>query len=80
MAGKYLILFSKKTHLIDTSFGRNIILKSFHSLNETDWSVQMANDITSLDWQCKECKNIFNISGIERLQHQKGNVFLCYFI
>lgn len=48
------------------------------SVIETDWSIQMANDIVTNDWVCANCSETFHITGMQKLQHQKGkktNVF-----
>lgn len=39
-------------------------------VHETDWSVQLASEICSLDWECSVCKQMFNVTGMQKLQHK----------
>lgn len=44
----------------------------FFSVKETDWSIEMANEIVSNVWECEKCKFSFNITGMQRLRHIMG--------
>ncbi|XP_055634665.1 probable ATP-dependent RNA helicase DHX34 isoform X2 [Toxorhynchites rutilus septentrionalis] len=39
-------------------------------LAETDWSMQMYDDIISNDWECTNCNCTYNLTGIQKLQHK----------
>lgn len=39
-------------------------------VHETDWSVQLADEICSMDWECSVCKQTFNVTGMQKLQHK----------
>ncbi|XP_037036273.1 probable ATP-dependent RNA helicase DHX34 isoform X2 [Bradysia coprophila] len=38
-------------------------------VKETDWSIEMANEIVSTVWECPNCHRPFNITGLQRLRH-----------
>lgn len=48
----------------------------FLSVKETDWTIQMANEIVTNVWECEKCKDSFNITGMQRLRHIMGNLIL----
>ncbi|XP_053693938.1 probable ATP-dependent RNA helicase DHX34 isoform X2 [Sabethes cyaneus] len=39
-------------------------------VTETEWSMQMYDDIISNDWECTECTCTYNLTGLQKLQHQ----------
>ncbi|XP_055541784.1 probable ATP-dependent RNA helicase DHX34 [Wyeomyia smithii] len=39
-------------------------------VTETDWSMQMYDDIISNDWECSRCSCTYNLTGMQKLQHQ----------
>lgn len=41
---------------------------------ETDWSIKMADDIMSNLWECQNCGNSYYLSGVQKLQHLKGEL------
>lgn len=42
---------------------------TYGCIDETDWSMQMAEEIYSNDFECPGCKQIFNFTNINKLQH-----------
>ncbi|XP_053681351.1 probable ATP-dependent RNA helicase DHX34 [Anopheles nili] len=36
---------------------------------ETDWSLQMYNDILEEDWVCSNCEASYRLTGLQKLQH-----------
>lgn len=44
----------------------------FNSIDETDWSMQMAEEIYANEWECPHCHSISNMTNIQKLQHAKG--------
>jgi hypothetical protein len=42
------------------------------SLKEVDWSLRLAEGIANTPWECTNCGNTFSISGVDKLQHKKG--------
>ena len=44
----------------------------YFSINETEWSMQMMDDIVSNDWECSNCGCTYNLTGIQKLQHKMG--------
>lgn len=49
------------------------------SVAETEWSIQLADVIVTTEWICEHCEGVFNINGIQRLQHKKGKYRLSRF-
>lgn len=43
-----------------------------NSIQETDWSIQIADAIVTNEWKCPNCDNVFFITGIQKLQHKNG--------
>lgn len=41
----------------------------YSSIDETDWSIQMAEDIFNNEFDCPGCSQIFNLTNIQKLQH-----------
>lgn len=41
---------------------------------ETDWSIKMADDIMTNLWECQNCSNSYYLSGVQKLQHIKGDM------
>ena len=39
------------------------------SIDETDWSMQMAQEIFSNDFSCPNCNEVFNFTSIDKLRH-----------
>lgn len=46
----------------------NFILYS-NSIDETDWSMQIAEEIFSNDFSCPNCQEVFNFTNIDKLRH-----------
>lgn len=61
-----------KLSIILVRYITTLTLTSIRSLNETDWSVQIADMIVTNEWVCPNCEGTFFINGIQRLQHKKG--------
>lgn len=60
-----------------TSFGVDLMpyvcfSYAIFSVQETDWSIQIANMVVTNEWKCPNCECSFFINGIQRLQHRKG--------
>ncbi|XP_058118070.1 probable ATP-dependent RNA helicase DHX34 [Anopheles ziemanni] len=36
---------------------------------ETEWSMQMQQDILEQDWECKNCGGTYQLTGLQKLQH-----------
>lgn len=43
-----------------------------NSIRETDWSLEIAAMIVTTEWNCPNCKNTFNMTAIQKLQHIDG--------
>lgn len=43
---------------------------TYGCVEETDWSMQMAEEIFTNDFECPGCKSVFNFTSIQKLQHQ----------
>lgn len=41
----------------------------YGSICETDWSLEMAELIVSTKWICPKCDGAFNLTGVQKLQH-----------
>ncbi|XP_019537327.3 probable ATP-dependent RNA helicase DHX34 isoform X1 [Aedes albopictus] len=55
----------------DTKGGVNITENIVYGcINETEWSMQMMDDIVSNDWECSNCGCTYNLTGIQKLQHK----------
>lgn len=39
------------------------------SIDETDWSMQIAEEIFNAEFECPGCSQIFNFTNIQKLQH-----------
>jgi len=39
------------------------------SIDETDWSFQMAEEIFATDFECPGCQQTFNFTNLNKLQH-----------
>ncbi|XP_058822915.1 probable ATP-dependent RNA helicase DHX34 [Topomyia yanbarensis] len=39
-------------------------------VNETDWSMQMYEEIITNDWECANCSCTYNMTGFQKLQHK----------
>jgi ATP-dependent RNA helicase DHX34 len=42
---------------------------TYGCIDETDWSMQMAEDIFNAEFECSGCDQIFNFTSIQKLQH-----------
>lgn len=67
MDGKWLLMAFKTTFRLTIPFS---------SVTESNWSIEMANEIVSNVWECEQCKNSFNITGMQRLQHIMGKTLI----
>ncbi|XP_062554172.1 probable ATP-dependent RNA helicase DHX34 [Armigeres subalbatus] len=55
----------------DTKGGLHITENIIYGcINETDWSLQMLDDIESNDWECNNCSCTYNLTGMQKLQHK----------
>lgn len=43
---------------------------TYGCVDETDWSMQMAEEIYSNDFECAGCNQVYNFTSLQKLQHQ----------
>lgn len=43
---------------------------TYGCIDETDWSIQMAEEIYTNDFQCPGCDQTYNFTSMQKLQHQ----------
>lgn len=51
----------------------------YGSVIETNWSIQIATDIALVDWECKQCKQSFQVTGMDKLKHIIGRTQIHYY-
>lgn len=44
----------------------------FCRVQETGWSLEIAETITTTEWKCPKCDIFFTTTGIQKLQHMHG--------
>lgn len=68
-------LLSPRTSRTDGKFNffkakkSSLTFKIHLSIDETDWSMQMAEEIFNAEFDCPGCSQIFNFTNIQKLQH-----------